>query len=199
MKELDFGIGASVRCQDGEAGKLAYLVTDQEGLRLTDLIVERGIPLISREARVVPFELVKDVSEETVWLFLKKDEFSGCQHYQETVVKVPEPVGGARFTPTGEYGTAPALKQRLRQGVAANKLLIGHATQVTTLNTTLGQVDRFIVTPEEGRLTHVVVSKGLLRRDYPVIPIEMVEEVGEESILVSVTSKEVEALPRYQK
>jgi hypothetical protein len=199
MKELDIGIGASVQCQDGEAGKVAYLVTDGEGLHLTDLIIERGIPLISKETRVIPSEMVKDASEEGVWLSLRKDELSAYQQYQETVIEVPEPGSSTGFTATGDYTTGPTIKQRLRQGVPDNKLLISHATKVSNLTATLGQVDRFIVTAEDGRITHVVASRGLLRHDYPMIPVGMVEEVAETSILVQLTNDEIEALPRYQK
>ena len=54
-------IGATIRCLDGEAGKLKYVVFDPENGEVTHLIVERGI--LQRRQIVVPASWVERSSE----------------------------------------------------------------------------------------------------------------------------------------
>jgi osmotically-inducible protein OsmY len=58
-------------------------------------------------------------------------------------------------------------------------------------------VDHVLVSPESGRITHLVLRKGLLPY-YPILPISAVRTVSEQALTVDLPDEQIEGLPRYR-
>jgi uncharacterized protein YrrD len=68
---------------------------------------------------------------------------------------------------------------------------------VVGVDDSLGNVERVVVNPGDGRVIGLVVRKGLLlHRDF-VIPIEAVEEASEDYVRVGLSVEEANRLPEY--
>jgi sporulation protein YlmC with PRC-barrel domain len=199
MAVLDFHIGAKVHCTDGRCGKLVKVVVDAQTQQVTDLIVEKGFLL--RIDRVLPISTVARVTADDLYLNISSDELANFTEYHEVTVKEPAP-GGYRpssgVNVGGNYAEpyVPMIRRRLREGISAGKTVIDNKTEVENLERVLGHIDHVIVDSETETISHLVVRRGLIP-DYRVIPIEKVEEVGDD-IFVSLTQEELKRLPVYE-
>jgi uncharacterized protein YrrD len=200
MAAFDFRMGAQVHCTDGSCGKLVKLVLDPQTQQVTDLIVEKGFLL--KKDRVLPLATVERVSEYDIYLNIPSEDLKDYAEYSEVTVKEPAPDAGSRMggamNLNGSFAEPhiPMIRKRRRQGISAGRAVLDHRSEVENLNKVLGHVDHVIVDCDSDTISHVVVRRGLFA-DYRVLPIEMIEEVGDD-IFVLLSSQEVEALPRYE-
>jgi hypothetical protein len=204
MSTLLFSLGAPVQCEDGTlGGKLTHVVVNADGYGVTDLIVTTGFPLISSEARVVPIRAVRAATEDGVCLSMASDALAACTAYQETFLEIEEASTNseATFDETGGgYCTTPVsppIRQHLHRERAERHLLLGDKTEVRTLFESVGSVAYLLVDQKRMEITHVVVSKGIIRVDHLLIPVELVGEISEEEILLVASHQELDELPRY--
>jgi hypothetical protein len=61
----------------------------------------------------------------------------------------------------------------------------------------VGDVERVYVQEEEQRVTHVLISKGLISKTRKLIPSMWVERVSEDEVRLSISKNFVEGLPEY--
>src|SRR5690242_13616863 len=91
-------IGATIRCRDGEAGRLKYVVIDPDDGEVTHLIVERG-KLLRRDI-VVPASWVEQSNEHEIVLNATVEELNEQPEYQEIDFAEPDlsyrPLSGHR-------------------------------------------------------------------------------------------------------
>lgn len=202
MSAFDFHIGAQVHCTDGPCGKLVKIVVDPKTQQVTELIVEKGFLL--KTDRVIPVSAVASATEQDVHLNVDSDDVAGFTEYREVTVKEPAPDAGGYRTMAnsgsafGAYSEphVPMIRKRLREGITAGKAVIDRKSGVENLDKTLGHVDHVIVDGETGKISHLVMRSGLFA-EYHLLPIEVVEEVGDD-IFVLLSREELAALPRYE-
>ena len=90
----------------------------------------------------------------------------------------------------------PRLHGRWREGVAAGTQVLARKTRVENVNRVLGYVDHVVVDTPSGKITQIVMRKGMLPT-YPVIPVREVEAIHAEYILVSLGRADLYSLPHY--
>lgn len=61
----------------------------------------------------------------------------------------------------------------------------------------IGNVDRVIIDPITGKITHIVINKGLIVSNLTIIPIAIVESIYNDGIFVLATDQEIEQFPAY--
>jgi uncharacterized protein YrrD len=200
MAAFDFRMGAQVHCTDGRCGKLVKLVFDPQTQQVTDLIVEKGFLL--KKDRVLPLATVERVSADDIYLNIPSENLKDYEEYNEVTVQEPAPDAGTRMggamNAAGSYVEPhiPMIRKRLRQGISAGRAVLDHRSEVENLDKVFGHVDHVIVDRDSDMIRHVVIRRGLFA-DYRVLPIEMIEEVGD-NIFVRLSREEIEALPRYE-
>lgn len=208
MAKLDLNIGARIHCQDGECGKLHKVVVDPHTQRVTDLIVEKGFLLTTD--RILPVDLVERTSDGDVYLAISGDSLAACPEYREVEFMEPAPDiqagiydrGDIRCWP-GTYHAAcpdpvvPLVRKRVHEGVDANLAVVERGTPVKTAQGTYGEVDHVLVDAKSGKISHLVVRKGLIPY-YPIIPISDVRVTSDEAITVDLTEEEIDGLVRYK-
>jgi uncharacterized protein YrrD len=203
MAKLDLHIGVPVHAIDKTCGKLANVVIEPDTQQVSDLIVQYG--LIMKEARVVPVAKVASATPFEIRLDLEHEEFKNFAKYREFVVKEPMPNEGGSNASWGlasGYGPGgaspvPTMRRRLREGVAAGKQILGRKTGVENTVHELGKVDHVILNQDTGQISEIVMRAGLFPH-YHVIPGSSIEEIQEESILVSLADDELDSLPEYK-
>jgi uncharacterized protein YrrD len=208
MEQLNFDIGAKVYCGEESCGKLHKVVIDPHTNQVTDLVVERGF--LKKTDRVLPVSAVERTKDHSIYLDIAADEIKNYPEYREVEFMEPAPGWGqveqykakqtvckpSVYMPICPEPVVPRIRHRIHEGIPSVKKVIEAGTLVETLDGEFGKVDHVLVDSRSGKITYLVVRKGLIPK-YPVIPIEMVENVGEESIFIKKKEEELEDLPRY--
>ncbi len=127
-------IGATIRCRDGEAGRLKYVVIDPDDGQVTHLIVERGMLL--RRDIVVPAAWVEQSSEHEIMLNATVAELNAQPEYREIDFIEPDPsyrpISGHRVEETrvrvdpysAVGGGKPWILQHVRLGVNEDQVVL---------------------------------------------------------------------------
>jgi osmotically-inducible protein OsmY/sporulation protein YlmC with PRC-barrel domain len=210
--EYDFKIGAPVLTDDGEVGRLKYVVVDPEAAVVTHLVVERGRLL--RHEIVVPVGWVEYADAQGIRLHAKMDELEALPEFHEVQFWAPDPtarpVSGHPPADTrvwiSPYGTVhtfhtTSVLHRVRLGIGEEEVLVRRGLPVYTADgDRMGTVDHLLVDPETHRVTHVVMHRGRWfsqGEDY-IVPIDHVSTASEYGIRLRLRRDELDQLPRYQ-
>ena len=203
-------IGKSIRCRDGEAGKLKYVVLDPDDGEVTHLIVEQG-KLLRRDI-VVPAAWVEGESKGQILLNATAEELNDLPVYKEFdfIQADPSyhPLSGHRiedvrfwsspYDPVG--GGKPWILRRVRVGVQDEEVVLQRGLPVHDRDgRAVGALDHLIVEPGNVRVTHLVLGQSLLwDKKMHIVPMERVADVTENDVRLNMTAKELEEAPLYQ-
>jgi hypothetical protein len=62
----------------------------------------------------------------------------------------------------------------------------------------IGAMEQVIVEPEELRATHIVVGRGLIAKEYKLLPTSWIKDVTEEKVYLSIHTDFFERLPEHE-
>ncbi len=204
----EFTIGAEVSCSDGFCGKVSRLVIDPSARSVTHLVIE---PKHRRDlGRIVPVHLV-DTATGQIRLRCTTAEFDRLDPAQETDLAEGVDYGGGygQAEAVQGYGmgsrgvTGMGIGMDLGHGtpvvvhdvVPFGETDLQHGERVHALDGEIGEVQGFLVDPNDNRVTHVLLREGhLWGRKEVSIPISAVTGV-ENGIRLNITKKQVEDLP----
>jgi uncharacterized protein YrrD len=118
----------------------------------------------------------------------------------------PPVVGGAGLTApgtaaapylipdTGAVNYAAEVEQNIPEGTVAVR---EGAPVYSNDDHEVGSVERIFVSDQNNRVTHFVISKGLLLKERKLIPVQWISEVYEDRIDLAVSAKYLDSLPDY--
>ncbi|MCB0164312.1 MAG: hypothetical protein KDI79_08810 [Anaerolineae bacterium] len=203
MKQINFNLGTKVHCTDGQCGNLSKLVIDPDNGYVTDIIVEKGF-LMTTDT-VLPITLVEEVTDEQIRLSISSDDISRYPNYQVTEFEEPAEIPGQQpvnvISPFGvQTVTEPAVpmvKRKITRGIEAGRQVIEAGMKVSNDDGVVGKVDRVILDPVTGKITHIVIDQGLIVSNLTIIPIAIVESIYNDGIFVIATNQEIEQFPAY--
>jgi osmotically-inducible protein OsmY/sporulation protein YlmC with PRC-barrel domain len=212
VTEYDFKIGAPVLTDDGEVGRLKYVVVDPQAEIVTDLVVERGRLL--RHDFVVPVGWVEHADGHGIRLHAKKADLEELPEFREVEYWAPDPTARPvcghppadtriRIGPYGPMQAPPStwLLHRVRLGIDEDNILIRRGLPVYTADgDRVATVDHLLVDPETHRVTHLVIHRGRWfskGEDY-MVAIEHVTTASEYGIRLRLRRDEIGQLTRYQ-
>lgn len=209
MVKYDLNVGATVHCEDRVCGRLAKVVVDVYTRRITDLIVGGRLPF--SPDRVVPVGTVERASKDEVHLELSADELEAYPEYREVEYTEPSPDAPAGVYEKGdvrcynatysyacEMPVVPKVRHEVHAGLDANRAVVERGTRVLNAQGEVARVDHVLVNPEDGKITHLVLRRGLVPR-YPILPIEEINEFGDQVVTVDLSEEQIEALPQYRR
>jgi sporulation protein YlmC with PRC-barrel domain len=167
----------------------------------------------------MPFDMVRAATEDKVVLKEDVDDFERLppfeeRHYVEAdqhAQDVPYPTYKyARayylYPPVGYLGY-PAYGLRpyswppveTERNIPENTVALKEGTEVLSSdNTQVGKIEHLFIQPESGKVSHILVSEGVLRKDRRLVPVAWVESVAEDKVLLSMPSRQLEGLPAYK-
>jgi sporulation protein YlmC with PRC-barrel domain len=209
-------IGNSVRCTDGVLGELADIVIDPLAKRVTHLVVKSKHD--EEEALLVPIQLAKgnDEKEREIELECTLEEAQGFDSVREAAylrlgespTEDPEwdvgvedvlamPYYAGLDDGVGTYWGEPDSHVTMYYDrVPKGEVEVRRASAVISADGhSLGEVDGFVVAPDE-QITHFVLERGhLWGRKEVTIPIGAVVRVESDVVHLALSKDEVGALP----
>ena len=202
-------IGAAIRCRDGVAGKLKYVVLDPESGEVTHLIVERG-KLLRRDI-VVPAAWIEAESEGEIVLNATADDLNKLPEYKEFDFIQPDtsyrPLSGHRVEDTRFWASPydpvgngrPWILRHVRVGVQDDEVVIQRGLPVHDRDRRpVGTIDHLVVDSKTHKVTHFVVRRGsLLDPEAHILPLERVSSVSEVGLRLNMTVEELDQAPLY--
>jgi sporulation protein YlmC with PRC-barrel domain len=192
-EETGFTIGAHARCSDGPCGEVDRIVIDPVSRTVTHLVIEPKHH--HAPGRLVPIHLV-DTTDGEVRLRCTLAEFGNLDAADVTQLVQGVPPGG--LGPLGmdsPMGIPHAVQAVTEDVVPLGEAELRPGEAVHALDGEIGQVQGFLVAPDNDRVTHVLLKEGhLWGRKEVAIPVSAVRGV-ENGIMLNLTKKQVEDLP----
>jgi sporulation protein YlmC with PRC-barrel domain len=209
--------GTPVVDRDGKGvGTVSRLVLDPVSQELVAVVVQQGV--LDRREIVVPLSKVAELGKE-VRLSLTASELAGLDLFNTQALKpMPDhwkmPLGfdqRSLFLVAGDGWTAAALPFVLTSPSVSGtpayipdpdahrdpEPAIAVATPVyDKAGRPIGKVEGVEVDEASGRITRVIVRRGLLFRTETAIPASLIASVDDDAIRLDVSAGEVETLAR---
>jgi uncharacterized protein YrrD len=219
--QMEFRGGAKVVTADGEQiGKVDRIVLDPRTREVTDLVVHKG--LLFTEDKVLPVDLVAEATEEQVKLKEHATDLEELRRFEERHYVIPDrsETSGNRLAgnhpslmywyppyystpygmPTGY--TAPFIQPygvEIDRNIPKGTIPLREGAQVISKDDEhVGDVDDVLTDPDTERVTHFVISRGLLLHERKLIPVNWVDKIGENRVHLAVGSKTIQGLPDYE-
>jgi len=185
-------IQAKVICTDGEAGTSKAVIVEPVRRRVTHVVVREHRP---HSERLVPIGLVEETSEDAIWLRCSRDELHGLDDFIEglvvdTAYAIPPFVG-----PSYEWSFSNPLvvSDRIPKG----ELPLRRYSVVEATDGSVGHVESLVIDTADAHITHVVVrTHYFLSHQEVAVPVAQVERFISDYILLCVSRRDVERLPR---
>jgi len=209
---------------DSKVGDIKHVVVDPVTSKITHVVIEQGF--IFTVDKVLPLDYIarqKDGAlyldrsstvldlpnyEDTYYVNPHTDEIVTEDHIDTHPVITPRPVyyyppmldGGAGLYDWGlpAYLDGDPLRAVTRKNIPEDSVLIEEGANVYSLDGDhVGDVHSVHMDTVNNRITHFIISQGLLFKDYKLIPVFWVNQVDDEGIRVAVGTDQLEKLPAY--
>ena len=218
--EIQLNKDMSIYADDNsKVGNLRQVVIDPVTSKITHVVVEQGF--IFTTDKVLPIDYIArqegdslylDRSSKTLNLPDFEETYYVSQTNPEVVVEeddfVPDSVyyyppmldGGVGMYYWGlpPYLAGDPMKAITRRNIPDDSALIEEGAKVYSLDGDhVGEVYSVHMDGANKRITHFIISQGLLFHDYKLIPVFWVNQVDEDGIRVAVNTAQLEKLPAY--
>lgn len=207
---MQFNQNGSVFTADGkEAGHIARVVIDPQTNEVTHLVIRQGF--LFTNDKVVPVEQVTAGPERQVALQLDSQQLANLPDFAETqyvtadnenrtdspsaVFSYPPYPGGAPLL--GSF--APKVLRETHLNIPPDTVPLKEGARVVSRDgDDVGHVEQVLTSPPADRVTHFLISKGLLVKEKRLIPVEWVDRLEEGTVYLAVQSSIVEKLPAIE-
>jgi uncharacterized protein YrrD len=203
-----------------KVGRIERVVLDPKTNELTHLVVKKGF--LFTTDKVVPLDYVDSATEERVVLrkgHQDPDDFPDFEetHYvhvkEESMAKkhgsgglnplayyYPMP-GGAWWRARNFFYPGipkPSFVRKTEVNIPEGTVALEEGAKVvSTEGENVGEIERVYADAEEQRVTHLLISQGLLSKSRRLIPTMWVDSVHEDIVRLCVSERFVESLPQY--
>jgi uncharacterized protein YrrD len=205
-----FKQGTDVFSSDNDKiGTLDRVVMDPKTKEVTHIIVREGF--LFTADKVVPMDLIGSVTDERISLQGSKEHLDELPDYEETHyvprdAAVDDDMDTLYWYPPADYLAGYGRyvfypqSQYLRQtekNIPEGMVALAEGAKVLTEDGEhVGNIETLVTDPNE-RVTHLVISSGLLMKERKIIPSHWLSAVTEDEVHLSVDSRLLERLPEY--
>jgi len=224
---MQFKHGTHVYTSDGQdVGTVDRVVLDPQTNEVSDLVVRKGWLFV--EDKVVPIEMVASATEDQVTLRETKSDLQKLPPFEETYYVPAIEEDWRKSTsvpPSGEYtgpvysyppmGTAwwgggtymdympvdlqPEFMARVQKNIPEGTVAIREGARVISRDGKhIGDVEEVFTDPASNRVTHILISQGVLFKDRKLIPTNWIKAESEEEVSLTVETSVVNNLPEYK-
>ena len=208
---MQIPLNAQVECTDGVYGRSAFVLIDPVVDQVTHLVVKED--LSPNTEYIVPVDFVTETIAGTIRLRCSKAELEKMDPFIKTKFieeKMPEMFSRYGY---GGYGmgslfympyAAPnitAYETEEIQQIPPGELTVHRGTPVEATDGYVGKVDEFVVHPETGHITHLVMREGHLwgKKDV-IIPLSALKPMGEtyeDTVFLNLDKQQIASLPTF--
>jgi uncharacterized protein YrrD len=218
---MQFKENSEVVTSVGEkVGRIDRVVIDPNSKEMTHLVVKKG--LLFTKDKVVPLDHVETANEGGVVLKEGQKDPDDFPDFEEThFIPVAEAKSSANrnaglLSPLAWYyplprkawwrtemGTyqgypRPQYVRRTELNIPDDTVPLEEgATVVSSDGDHVGDIEQVYTEEEEQRVTHLMISQGLISKARKLIPTMWVEHVLENEVRLSITKEFVEGLPEF--
>lgn len=218
---MQFKENAVVLTSAGQkVGRIDRVVIDPKSDEVTHLVVKKGF--LFTEDKVVSLDAVKSATEDRVLLKEERQDPDDFPNYEEThFVSVKDDKMAARKGSAGQNPLAwyyplpggawwrertfgyPGLPKssyvrKTEKNIPDGTVALEEGAKVVSAEGEhVGDIERVYTDEEEQRVTHLVITKGLISTTRKLIPSMWVDSVREDEVQLSVRERLVENLPAY--
>jgi uncharacterized protein YrrD len=201
---------ATVVTSEGKVvGHIDRVVIDPRTKEISHVVIRKGFLFI--EARVVPLSLIQFATE--AWVMLREDagDLQTLPVFEETHYLSAGEGSGADARPLFWYQPVDNLRPVIPGGAAPRHIpetkinipdeavaVSAGAKVISADDKHVGNVEEMLTDPQADRVTHLVISKGLLLKERKLVPTSWVSEIGEEKVCLAVGSRLLDELRPYQ-
>lgn len=205
---MEIPLNAQVECTDGVYGRSEYVLIDPVTDQVTHLVVkETAAP---NTEYLVSVDFVTETIADTIRLICSKAELEHMTPFIKTEFveeKVLDYAGyrGGGLSGTGSFYYMPYVTSEIRvpvlaahQQIPPGELAVHRGTRVEATDGYVGHVDEFVVNPENGHITYLVMREGHLwgKKDV-IVPLSALGENREDTVFLNLDKRQVELLPTF--
>ena len=157
---------------------------------------------------IVPLEMISETIAGIIQLRCSKAELEKMEPFIKTTF-VEEPLPGIGFGygdemyGVGSYYYMPYVIPELtvqvpveQQQIPPGELAIRRGTGVEATDGHVGRVDEFVVNPENGHITHLVMREGhLWGQKEVIIPLSAIGDTRDDTVFLKLNKQQIESLP----
>ena len=168
---MEIPLQAQVACADGVYGHVVYVLVNPVIEQVTHLVVrEDAAP---HTEYVVPVDVVSTTTADTIGLRCSKVELEKMDRFVQTefvkekitpmgpVLGSGDSLGGFYYWPYASADKTTYVPEERRQ-IPPGELAVRRGTRVEATDGYVGKVDEFLVNPQNGNITHLVMREGHL-------------------------------------
>lgn len=205
---MEIPLNAQVECSDGVCGQSVAVLINPVIDQVVHLVVKEDA--IPNTEYIVPVEVVADTIAGTIQLRCSKAQlekmtpFVKTEYIEEEVPHSFLGYSGGLYGPETYYFTPYVIPDSTvfmpveQAQVPPGELVVRRGMRVEATDGHVGKVDEFVVNPENGRITHLVMREGHLWGQKEVlIPISAMKEPCQDTVSLSLSKSEIESLPTF--
>ena len=204
---MEIPLNAQVECTDGVCGHSVYVLINPVIDQVTHLVVRDDAS--PNTEYIVPVDFVTDTITDTIRLSCTRAELEKMDPFIKTKF-IAEAVPDIRSGYGGLYGigssyllpyVTPEKTLQVPVGheqIPPGELTVRRGTHIEATDGYVGQVDEFVVNPENGHITHVVMREGHLwgQKDV-IIPISEMGDTRDNTVFLKLDKHQIESLPTF--
>lgn len=196
---MDISINAKVHCKDGECGQITCVIVNPVTDDLTHIVVkEKTFPY---EERLVPMKFVQSATSDAVLLNCFKADLSHMEHFfKHEYVELDRSYGAyaAQHYVYLPYAS-PVDNDYLdikHERIPVGRLAIHRGAEVEAVDGRIGKVDEFLLEPDSGHITHLIMREGHIWDQKEVsIPVSDIDHVEDDTVYLTASKNEIATLP----
>jgi sporulation protein YlmC with PRC-barrel domain len=196
--DLDIPMDAKVLCSGSECGEITYIILNPITDNVTDVVMrDHEIPQVER---LIPIELITKSSSDTVQLNIPKDLIHSYPPFQHTdFIKISTPLTskGMPINFMWPYVIAEDRYIPLEsESIPPEELAIHRNAHVDAIDGRVGKVDEFLIDPDTGHITHLILREGHLWGQKDIsIPVSAIKRIGKDTVQLNLDKRSIGKLP----
>jgi sporulation protein YlmC with PRC-barrel domain len=204
---MEIPLNAQVECTDGVCGRSVYVLINPVIDQVTHLVVKEDSS--PNTEYIVPVDFVTETIADTIRMRCSKAELEKMDPFIKTTF-IEEKVPVRNFGYSGIYGMGSyyympyvtpertVYKSVENQQIPPGELTVRRGTRVEATDGYVGKVDEFVVNPENGHITHLVMREGHLwgQKDV-IIPLSAMSDNRQDTVSLKLDKHQIESLPTF--
>jgi hypothetical protein len=208
---MEIPLQAQVECTDGICGRSEYVLINPVSDQVTNLVV-KGDSSPNTEY-IVPVDFMVETIADTIRLSCSKAELEKMDPFVDTkFVKemIPDRYaksGGGMYGAGSYYYLPYDIPDKTiyasveYQQIPPGELAVSRGTRVEATDGYVGKIDEFVVNPETGHITHLVMREGhLWGQKEVIVPLSAMSPMGktsEDTVFLNLDKHQIESLPTF--
>lgn len=195
---MKFPLNVDVHCSDGRYGRSTRIILNPANEKITHVVVKAQ--KAPHGERLIPVRWIKETTPDLILLSHSKEEVNTLELFNQTDFvqrDVPRYATDPKLTLLWPYVVpAKQIVSDKYEQIPPGELAVRRGARVRALNGDIGQVDEFVVNPETGYITHLVLREGpLWDKKHVTIPVSEIARIEENTVYLKLKKAEIKALP----